>query len=181
MCPIRPVPGRYGPPGTPHAGRGRSPPPRAPQPYHPAVALRSDDLPALPEPVELVGRPIVCRRAGCGELAGATGLCSAHGEHQAHLRAVQPSDTAGTPPLPTLPMSRPTWHHLAACRGTGPARFYPDAAARKMAATDPYRQARKVCETCPVVDECRQAGQSEAHGVWGGQSPSERRQVRRGT
>ena len=142
------------------------------------MALRSDELDTEPEPVALVGRPTVCRHGGCGELAGADGLCEHHGEHQGHLRAVLPPEPARPVPLPRLPLSRPAWHALAACRGIGPETFYPS---RETTTTHPYRDARKVCETCSVTDECRQAGHAESHGLWGGQSPSERRRVRRGS
>ena len=145
------------------------------------MALRSDELDTEPEPVALVGRPIVCRRGGSGELAGVGGLCKVHGAQQVELRVVLAPEPARQVPLPRLPLSRPAWHQQAACRGVGPEAFYPPAGARETATTHPYRDARKVCATCPVVDECRQAGQSESHGLWGGQSPGERRRVRRGS
>ena len=143
------------------------------------MALRADELDTVPEPVELVGRPIVCRRGGCGEPAGADGLCSAHGEHQGHLREALAPEPARPVPLPRLPLSRPAWHERAACRGIGPEAFYPTAGTLETTTTHPYRDARKVCATCPVTDECRDAGQSEAHGMWAGESPSERRRARR--
>ncbi len=143
------------------------------------MAIRAHEVDDPAEPLALVGRPTYCRRGGCGELAGADGLCTAHGEHQGRLRVGLAPEPARPVPLPRLPLSRPAWHERAACRGIGPEAFYPPAGSRETTTTHLYRDARKVCETCPVVDECRDAGQSEAHGMWAGESPSERRRARR--
>jgi len=141
------------------------------------VALRHDDYEPEPEVVELVGRPVVCHRAHCPEPATADGLCADHYRQQVELRVLA-VELPRPVPLPRLPVSRPTWHEVAACRGMGPDLFYPPASAPRGAAGDSHRQARKVCSTCPVIDQCRRAGEAEAHGIWAGDTPAQRRHVR---
>ncbi|CAN5911423.1 hypothetical protein BH23ACT2_BH23ACT2_18440 [soil metagenome] len=65
---------------------------------------------------------------------------------------------------------RPAWHASAACRGVGAELFFPE----RGASTD---DARALCAVCPVVDECRSAGEGE-QGVWGGASAQQRRLIR---
>jgi len=142
------------------------------------VAIRHDDYEPEPEVVELVGRPVVCHRAHCPELAGADGLCEHHHRQQVELRVLVVEPPRAPVPLPRLPVSRPTWHELAACRGMGPDLFYPPASAPRGAAGDSHADARKVCSTCPVIDQCRRAGEAEAHGIWAGTTPAQRRHVR---
>ncbi len=36
-----------------------------------------------------------------------------------------------------------------------------------------------ICETCPVIAECREEGRGEEFGVWGGLTPRERKRWRR--
>jgi WhiB family redox-sensing transcriptional regulator len=66
----------------------------------------------------------------------------------------------------------PAWHARAACRGTDSAVFF----AVRGESTEP---ARAVCARCPVAAQCRTAGLSENHGIWGGTSERERRVLRR--
>lgn len=73
---------------------------------------------------------------------------------------------------------RPAWHARAACRGAGPGAFFPPESdkgeSRKTGAL--YAAAReRYCAGCPVVAECAEAGAHEAHGLWGGLSPGQRR------
>ena len=137
--------------------------------YRALVALIAEQLD--PEPVVPSTRPAVCRQYGCTTVATSSDLCPAHQAAQDRLRA-----TVSGPPrhvnLPVLPASRPTWHMDAACRGQGPAVFYPG---HVQPGVDPYARARQLCATCPVREQCEQAGQTEHHGVWGGVSPPERR------
>jgi hypothetical protein len=61
-------------------------------------------------------------------------------------------------------LERPAWHRRAACRGQGPEARFPErhhAAATTAAAL-------ALCARCPVTDECAEAGQGEAAGIWGG-------------
>jgi len=32
------------------------------------------------------------------------------------------------------------------------------------------------CQSCPVIEECLLAGKDDPHGVWGGQTPAQRKQ-----
>lgn len=58
------------------------------------------------------------------------------------------------------------WQDEAECRGLTPL-FYSDIPAD-------LERAKAVCAICPVSNECREAGKTEAFGVWGGQSASDR-------
>jgi WhiB family transcriptional regulator, redox-sensing transcriptional regulator len=69
---------------------------------------------------------------------------------------------------------RPEWHRRAACRGMGPAMFFPGKGHMPT-------QAIAVCSVCTVVVECRAAVgvDPETPGVWGGTTVKQRRQLRR--
>jgi hypothetical protein len=62
-------------------------------------------------------------------------------------------------------VDRPTWHARAACRGVGPAQFFPPRG-------NPVRRVRSavaVCERCGVAWECLSYGlDNDCVGVWGG-------------
>lgn len=46
---------------------------------------------------------------------------------------------------------------------------------------DMYKDAKKICESCNHSAECAEWGiKYESHGVWGGLSPADRRNFRRG-
>lgn len=62
----------------------------------------------------------------------------------------------------------------AACRDLGPELFYPDEGDGRGSR---YDDARSICATCPVYDECTEHARlwNEQHGCWGGASPRERR------
>ena len=79
--------------------------------------------------------------------------------------------------LEVLP-ARPEWHTWAACRGAGPEVFYPPEGTA-VSTTRAYEVAKKWCAGCPVRAQCREAGQSEAFGLWGGTTPSQRKGDRR--
>ncbi len=68
------------------------------------------------------------------------------------------------------------WRALAACRGMGPALFYPPGDAELPAA------AAAVCATCPVAAPCLaeslSTNRGEDFGVWAGTTPPERRRMR---
>lgn len=72
--------------------------------------------------------------------------------------------------------SRPAWHRQAACRWRPQEWWYPD---RQHA--DDGRQAREICDGCPVRAECAEFAieHGEEFGVWGGLSERERRAIRR--
>lgn len=57
------------------------------------------------------------------------------------------------------------WRAHAACIGVPTEVFYPSPKARSDAS---FAEARSYCDRCPVSRECREAGQMEPDGVWGG-------------
>lgn len=79
---------------------------------------------------------------------------------------------------------RPAWHAEAACRGMGPADFYSGYEVGRGHHDEPTPdlwRALDTCRGCPVAAECREAGDGERWGVWGGLLPAERgyRRMRR--
>ena len=71
------------------------------------------------------------------------------------------------------------WTERAACRGTDPSLFFPDAGQ----AVDP--QAVATCARCPVLTECdtHATTRPERHGVWAGalRTPTRRRRSVQGS
>jgi WhiB family redox-sensing transcriptional regulator len=71
--------------------------------------------------------------------------------------------------------ARPAWHGQAACRGKGPALFFPE----KWGSTE---AAKALCAGCDVRSECLDDALAAGHhqdGVWGGLSAQQRRKLRR--
>jgi len=68
-------------------------------------------------------------------------------------------------------VERPAWHAQAACRGKGPARWFPGQG-------DDLGPARELCAACPVREPCLEAARTERNGIWGGQSERQRRRER---
>jgi len=64
------------------------------------------------------------------------------------------------------------WQDRAACHGLTNL-FFPERGHEA-------NQAKAVCKTCSVVDECAEAGEAEYFGVWGGRSERQRRMRRSG-
>lgn len=73
----------------------------------------------------------------------------------------------------------PDWTERAACRGLDPELFYPVGSSGP--AVEQVDAAKAVCAGCPVRTECLDWAlrTGEAHGVWGGTTPEERRFLRR--
>lgn len=69
------------------------------------------------------------------------------------------------------------WREFALCRGMDPDIWYPD----RGTTTDETRQAKAVCEQCPVREACLEYAllAHEDRGIWGGQSAKERRAIAR--
>ena len=65
------------------------------------------------------------------------------------------------------------------CMQTDPEVFFP---AGNGEAWNETRKAKAMCQTCPVIFECATyaLAAGEEHGVWGGLSANELRQIRRG-
>ena len=64
-------------------------------------------------------------------------------------------------------LRRPGWHRQAACRGMGPAMWFPDLGGD-------VRPAKAICAACPVQEPCAEAGADEV-GIWAGLSAPQRR------
>jgi WhiB family transcriptional regulator, redox-sensing transcriptional regulator len=66
------------------------------------------------------------------------------------------------------------WHLRAACRGQGSDEFV-------RGPNSDYGSARELCLTCPVRPECLEFALQDGslHGLWGGTTETERRQIRR--
>jgi len=84
----------------------------------------------------------------------------------------------GTEALTTLPHSLvplradESWVDQALCAQTDPEVFFPE----KGGST---RVAKRVCGRCPVISECLSVALefNEGYGIWGGKSPTERRNL----
>lgn len=76
------------------------------------------------------------------------------------------------------------WRQRAACLAKPTSLFFPEspsnqaADARATNTTDMYDAALAKCAVCPVRTECLEAHIDEAHGVFGGTVPRERRRMR---
>lgn len=66
------------------------------------------------------------------------------------------------------------WSTFAECRGLDTRLFFPELG-------DDTRAAKAVCAVCPVRAECLADAleQDDHHGIWGGTSERERRNIRR--
>ena len=66
------------------------------------------------------------------------------------------------------------WQDQALCAQTDPEAFYPE----KGGST---REAKRICQACPVQDECLEfaLANDERFGIWGGLSERERRRLRK--
>lgn len=81
-------------------------------------------------------------------------------------------DDEATPRLPFLEV--PPWVDDALCAQTDPEAFFPERGGSTKAA-------KRTCMACEVREQCLQAAldRGELHGVWGGKSDRERRQIAR--
>ncbi len=78
-------------------------------------------------------------------------------------------------------MKDESWRMKASCRGLPTNIFFPEFAAEVQ---DPYGDARAICATCPVIEDCLKLSDSFASGgdrsgMFGGLTPVERRNRRR--
>ena len=66
------------------------------------------------------------------------------------------------------------WQERSLCAQTDPESFFPE----KGGST---RDAKKVCQTCPVKTECLEyaLAHDERFGIWGGMSERERRKLKK--
>ncbi len=68
------------------------------------------------------------------------------------------------------------WQLFGACRGMDTAMFFHPASERDPAKSRRINQAKTVCNSCPVISECRTHALEarEPYGIWGGMSEDER-------
>ena len=72
-------------------------------------------------------------------------------------------------------MDEMAWMSEGICSSIGPQLFYADPSDANSGTI-----ARKVCDSCPVVDECAEHGiKHERFGIWGGLTPQQRSAIRR--
>ncbi len=68
-------------------------------------------------------------------------------------------------------LRRPSWWADAACRGVGPAAFFPTRG-------QPLEPAREFCARCPVTAECLEVATAGTEvGIWAGTSERARRKM----
>ena len=108
-------------------------------------------------------RPILTEREAAEAYAGAS--------RERALEWLMASDEPDPAALLVGLFNRPAWHARAACRGMGPALFFPDRG-------ESNDEAKAVCARCPVRRECFDA--APLYGVWAGLSPRGRKVLRRG-
>lgn len=91
-------------------------------------------------------------------------------------------DMADTRRLPTPVAEIYSWQMQGACRGMDSGFFFHPEGERGPAKANREAQAKQVCQTCPVIEECRRHALSvqEPYGVWGGLSESDRDEIIRG-
>ena len=73
-----------------------------------------------------------------------------------------------------------SWQLRAACRGPQSEAFFPPVQAeRKEERLERERAAKAICRTCPVRSPCLEYAIAirEPHGIWGGLSETERKQL----
>lgn len=72
------------------------------------------------------------------------------------------------------------WQMRAACRGPQAYLFFPPSHPERKDERDAREsRAKAICATCPVLSECLGFAleSREQHGIWGGKTESERRQI----
>jgi WhiB family redox-sensing transcriptional regulator len=74
-------------------------------------------------------------------------------------------------------VNRPAWHADAACRGVGTATFFHVS----VGGPAPTRDAKSLCESCPVTAECLSTALDDPTtvGVWAGTTARGRKAMRR--
>ena len=133
----------------------------------------------------LKGRPLLCRRSGCGEAAvDDRQLCAEHGWSQLGARAKLRRRAPAPPHVKHDPRlgARTTrgsggWTERAACRDAPGNDFFVDLCHSHKAAE--IAAAKAICAKCPVSKQCLSAGLEEEFGIWGGLAAEERRRLPR--
>lgn len=73
------------------------------------------------------------------------------------------------------------WQELAACNGLDPNIFVPSCEGRGGKTRSTYKEARKHCQSCLVIEQCLNFALTEnmEFGMYGGMTPRERKRIRR--
>jgi WhiB family redox-sensing transcriptional regulator len=81
--------------------------------------------------------------------------------------------------LPTPLADAWDWQRLAACRGKESSVFFHPEYERGQARRRRVAQAKSICQSCPVLSQCREHALrvGEPYGTWGGLSETERREM----
>ncbi|SEB68871.1 WhiB family transcriptional regulator [Rhodococcus koreensis] len=68
------------------------------------------------------------------------------------------------------------WQHRASCRGADTDIFFSPEGERGRVRARREQAAKQICDNCPVLAECRDHAftTTEAYGIWGGMSETER-------
>lgn len=69
----------------------------------------------------------------------------------------------------------PEWMKRGACLNVNPALFFP----HREDLIEDTREAKAVCATCRVCDECLVFGMGERYGIWGGLTANDRKALKR--
>lgn len=88
--------------------------------------------------------------------------------------AIIESPVSPTPFAEPTTWQPPVWMAFGACNGQTDTFFAPHAE-RPQARVKREARARRICQSCPVLFECRQHARSNLeYGFWGGESEDER-------
>ncbi|ADH93028.1 Transcription factor WhiB [Arcanobacterium haemolyticum] len=71
------------------------------------------------------------------------------------------------------------WQALGSCNNMDPEFFFHPEGERGGPRRRRIERAKRICQTCPVIDECREYAlvNHEPYGVWGGLSEEERNRL----
>jgi len=85
--------------------------------------------------------------------------------------------------LPKAESSAWEWQLHSSCRGADQELFFPAEGERAAQARLREQRAKRVCEACPVLSQCRSFALStrQEYGIWGGMTEDERRSMHRAT
>jgi WhiB family redox-sensing transcriptional regulator len=86
---------------------------------------------------------------------------------------------AETSRLPTPVAEAWEWQRHGSCRNLDSAMFFHPDGERGFARADRVARAKQICQSCPVIVQCRKHALTvqEPFGVWGGLDETERRQA----
>lgn len=68
--------------------------------------------------------------------------------------------------------ARPAFRERAACTEIDPELFFPEPGHR-----DQGHAARRICASCPAMQECRESARLDDYGIWGGLSEQDRNRL----